>query len=173
MAFTFVVEDGTGLPNATSYVSVEDADDIITMNIHASTSWDALAVEKKERLLSWASRYLDERTRWCGVITVETSGLRWPRSTVINRDGIEIAANIVPRQLAIATAEMARYMVAQDRTTERDQDALTRLKADVIELEFAENYRLPQVPSHMAYLIKGLGSIQTGNGGIRFKKIIR
>lgn len=172
MAFAFVVEDGTGLDNATSYVSVEEADDIITMNIHASAAWTALSTEDKERLLAWASRYLDERTRWYGRKAVDSSALRWPRSGVTDRDGLTLASNLIPRQLKIATAEMARYLIDEDRSAERGQDALTRLKADVIELEFSEGYRLPQVPSHMQYLIKGLGAISSGNG-IKFKRIIR
>lgn len=172
MAFTFVVEDGTGLSDATSYVSVEEADDIITMNIHASETWSSLSDEDKEKLLSWASRYLDERTRWFGRKAVESSALRWPRSGITDRDGITLSSTLIPRQLKIATAEMARYLVDEDRTTERGQDGLSRLRADVIELEFVEGYRLPQVPSHMQYLIKGLGAISSGSG-IKFKRIIR
>ncbi|QJA42946.1 hypothetical protein [Phaeobacter phage MD18] len=172
MAFAFIVEDGSGLSNATSYASVEEADDIITMNIHASADWSALVVEDKERLLAWASRYLDERTRWHGRKAVETSALRWPRTGVTDRDGLTLASNMIPRQLKIATAEMARYLISEDRSVERGQDALTRLRADVIELEFSEGYRLPQVPSHMQYLLKGLGAISSGNG-IKFKRIIR
>jgi hypothetical protein len=79
---------------------------------------------------------------------------------------------MIPRQLQIATAEMARYLIDEDRSVERGQDALTRLRADVIELEFAEGYRLPQVPSHMQYLIKGIGSISAGNG-MQVKRLIR
>jgi hypothetical protein len=172
MAFTFVVEDGTGLSTATSYVSVEDADDIIAMNIHASQTWGALDTTDKEYLLSWASRYLDERTRWFGYRMSETSGLRWPRYGVVDRDGILLSDSAIPKQLKVATAEMARYLIEEDRTTERSQDALSRIKADVIELEFVEGYRLPQVPTHMGYLLLGLGSISSGNG-IKFKRIIR
>jgi hypothetical protein len=172
MAFTFLVEDGTGLSAATSYVSVEDADDILTTNIHAGPIWTELEEADKERLLSWASRYLDDRATWYGYRAVETSSLRWPRSGVVDRDRVAIASNVIPRQLKIATAEMARYLIAEDRSTERGQDALLRLKADVIELEFAEGYRLPKVPEHMDYLIKGLGTI-SGGSGIKFKKIIR
>jgi len=142
------------------------------MNIHADASWTLLTTEVKERLLAWASRYLDERTRWYGMKTVEASALRWPRCGVMDRDYIELSPTMVPRQLKIATAEMARYLISEDRTTERDQDALSRLRADVIELEFVEGYRLPQVPSHMQYLIKGLGAISSGNG-IKFRRIIR
>lgn len=172
MALTFLVEDGTGLADATSYVSVSEADDIIAMNIHVAADWAALTQADKEALLSWGSRYLDERTRWFGRRAVETSALRWPRTGVTDRDGLSIPDNIVPRQLKIAVAEMARYLMAEDRSTERDQDALSRLKADVIELEFREGYTLPKVPEHMQYLIAGLGSISSG-GGPQFKRIIR
>lgn len=172
MAFTFMVEDGTGVASATSYVSVEEADDILAMNIHASASWDALTLDTKQKLLSWASRYLDERTRWFGRRVDGNSALRWPRVGITDQDGITLSPTIIPRQLKIAAAEMARYLIDEDRTAERDQDGLTRLKADVIELEFAEGYRLPQVPSHMKNLIKGLGVISSGTG-VRFARIMK
>ena len=168
MTFPFTVEDGAGLSNATSYVSVEDADDILIMNIHAAPAWMALSLDVKQRLLSWASRYLDERARWFGRKTVETAALRFPRSGVRDRDGIHIDANEIPRQLRVATAEMARYLIDADRTVERDQDALISLKADVVEMEFVEGYRLPKVPEHVGYLLQGLGSIGAG-----FKAVIR
>ncbi|WNL50645.1 head-to-tail adaptor [Ruegeria phage RpAliso] len=172
MPFTFVVEDGTGLSDATSYVSVDEADSIIAMNIHAAPEWAALDVSQKEALLAWASRYLDERARWFGARAVETSALRWPRAGIRDRDNRDIASDEIPMQLKIATAEMARYLMSEDRTVERDQDGLARLKADVIELEFLEGYRLPEVPDHMQYLILGLGSISAGHGP-KFKRIIR
>jgi hypothetical protein len=172
MPFTFVVEDGTGIITANSYVSVTDASDILTTNIHAGPEWDALDTASKERLLAWASRYLDDRVTWRGYRVSETSGLRWPRSGVIDRDGILISSTTIPRQLKVATAEMARYLIETDRSVEQGQDALTRLKADVIELEFAEGYRLPKVPEHMQYLLSGLGSV-SGGGGVQFKRIVR
>jgi hypothetical protein len=172
MAFSFSVEDGSGVADATSYVSVQDADDILTVNIHAGPEWTAASNDDKERLLSWASRYLDERARWFGTKAVETSALRWPRSGVKDQDDIEISDDVIPRQLQIATAEMARYLLSDDRSVERDQDGLERLKADTIELEFADGYRLPAVPSHIGYLIKGLGTIGSGNG-TTFARIIR
>lgn len=172
MAFVFTVEDGSGLPEANSYVSVEEADDILAPNIHLTATWGVLSEEEKAGLLSWASRYLDERTRWFGMRAVETSGLRWPRAGVIDRDGILIGSTEIPRQLKIAVAEMARFLMVDDRTVERDQDGLVRLKADVIELEFKEGYKLPKVPEHMQYLLIGLGAVSTG-GGIQFKRIIR
>lgn len=172
MAFTFVVEDGTGLTTANSYVSVVEADDIVAVNIHASPKWVALTTAEKEKLLAWASRFLDAHTRWYGTKTVETSGLRWPRKGVYDRDNILLADNVIPHQLKVATASMAVYLIENDRTVERSQDALTRLQVDVVELEFREGYTLALVPNHMEYLVAGLGAI-SGGGGIRFKPIIR
>lgn len=171
MAFTFTVEDGTGLAAATSYVSVADADDILIVNIHAYSSWNALTTTQKEYLLAWASRYLDAHADWYGTKTVETSGLRWPRTGVTDRDGIALSSTAIPKQLKVATAEMARYLISEDRSTERSQDAIKMLKADVVEIEFIEGYRLPQIPSHLTYLIDGLGILRGGKPN--FAKITR
>ena len=168
MAFTFVVEDGTGLTSATSYISVADADDILTVNIHSASAWDALTDPDKERLLAWASRYLDTFARWNGRKTVETSALRWPRTGVKDRDGVVILGTAIPRQLKIATAEMARFLIAEDRSTERGQDALKKLKADVIEIEFSEGYRLPTIPKLIYSQLEGLGTLSAGKPRIKW-----
>lgn len=167
MPFTFTTEDGTGRTDANAYLSVTEADDILTMNIHAATAWNNLAQDVKEKLLAWGSRFLDERVRWNGRKAVETSALRWPRTGNRDRDGIPIAADEIPDQVKVATATMARALLDNDRTTERDQDGLRRLKADVVELEFIEGYRLPAVPDHLKYIISGIGNVN------RIKKVIR
>lgn len=172
MAFTFLVEDGSGLAEATSYVSVEDADDIIVVNIHADARWSALDDPTKEKLLSWASRYLDSHAKWYGTRVSGTQALRWPREDVTDRDGILIPSDSVPRQLKVAVASLATALIDTDRSVERPQDALTRLKADVIELEFQEGYRLPKVPAHIHELIDGLGVIKSG-GRVRFARIVK
>lgn len=182
MAFTFTVETGSGTdPAANSYVSVAEADDIISANIHVNTKWLSLSEPDRQRLLVWASRYLDERTRWKGEKTVQgnivnnvrtgESPLDWPRSYVCDRNNIEIGSNEIPTQLKVATAEMARYLIDQDRTVEREQDGLKMIKADVVELEFLEYYKLPSVPDNLVYLVQGLGYISSGS--MKFGKAIR
>jgi len=172
MAFAFLVEDGTGLvAAANSYVSVSDADDSTTLNIHASDAWNALSNADKERMLSWGTRILDDYTRWFGTKTVSDSPLRWPRTGVTDCDDITIDANTIPEQLKVATAEMARFYSVQDRTLDRDQDGLESLTADVVELVFRKNYKLPTIPGNMTYLIQCLGTITSGKP--RFVNIIR
>jgi hypothetical protein len=169
MAFTFETETGTGSTTATSYVTVAEADDLLSVNTHSYAAWSALSQDVKERLLTWASRILDNRTRWAGRKAVETSALRWPRIGVRDRDGVAIPGNAIPDAVRVATAELARLLMVEDRTAERDQDALKSLKADVVELEFAEGYRLKTIPPHIGYILSGLGTISGG----RVRKLVR
>lgn len=90
-----IVEDGTGLPNADSYLSVADAD-----AYHAAmgnTAWQPLASAEKEAALRRATQYLDTRYRWRGQRLTTTQALEWPRST----------AAWPVRRLQDATAELA------------------------------------------------------------------
>lgn len=171
MAFTFLVEDGTGLTGANSYATVAEADDYLVANIHVAPIWAALDTASKEYLLAWASRYLDQRATWNGDRMVNTSGLRWPRTGVYTIDDVLIADDEVPTALKQATIEMARYLIASDRSTERDQDALKELQVDVVKLVFDVSYRLPKVPSEISYILRGLGTINSG--AMNFARIIR
>jgi hypothetical protein len=172
MAFNFLVEDGSGLGNATSYVSVAEADDILAVNIHADADWVNIDDEIKEKLLSWASQYIDTKARWRGEKTVETSALRWPRKGVRDRDNIELADDVVPRQLKIAVSALATWLVDRDPSVvEAGQGGISRIKADVIEIEFTEGQVVTELPKYLHALIDGLGFISTGRP--RFARIIR
>lgn len=170
MPFVFTVEDGTGLPTANSYVSVSDADDILATNIHA-TSWVAKTNADKEKLLSWATRLIDTKATWYGTKTYETSGLRWPRTGVIDRDNVALAEDEIPLRLQEGTAEMARYLVDVDRTTERSQDGLTSLKVDVVEMEFDKDYRISSVPKFIWEILSDLGYFGASSGAAKIIKV--
>ncbi len=171
MAFVFTVETGAGLSGANSYVSLDEADDYLIANIHIYPAWSALTDENKESLLAFASRVLDQRTSWLGEKTVATSALRWPRTGCQDRDGNDIAANVVPAAVKAATIEMAAALIAADRTVERGSDGLKELQVDVIRFVFDETYRLPAIPSNIGYILTGLGYVSSGERG--FKKIVK
>lgn len=165
MAYQFIVETGEIIPGANSYVSVEEADDYLSQNIHVYPVWTALDQDVKEKLLSWSTRYLDQRARWNGKPVTEDQALRHPRVGLKNADGIAIPSNTIASQLKHATIEMARYLIDSDRATERPQDGLKKLKVDVIELEFREGYTLPEVPSEINGILAGIGFLMAGPGG--------
>ena len=171
MAFTFIVEDGSVVTGANSYVTVEEADDYLVANIHVSAIWSALSTAEKQYLLVWGTRYLDQRAVWNGYKTDVTSPLRWPRTGVYDRDKVLIGINEIPQQLKEAVIEMARYLISDDRSVERGQDGLESLKVDVIELVFDKDYRLAEVPNELQYILQGLGYVRAGSS--TFAKIKR
>lgn len=170
MAFTFIIEDGTCREDATSYASVDEADDYLIINKYAYEKWVALNSTQKEHLLAWASRYLDQHTRWVGKRKNPRSGLRWPRSSAVDKDGNLIADTVIPLALKEATIEMAKSLLDADRSADIDQNGIKRIRIDVIEVFFDDNYHLPTVPAHINQILSGLGKIQGKSG---FGKILR
>ncbi len=171
MAFTFIVETGQGIPFSNSYVTVEEADDYLAANIHANPAWTLLDDEDKEAMLVWASRYLDQRAIWNGSPTAQGQSMRWPRTGVYDADGFYIDDHTIPQQLKSAVIEMARYLIGTDLSSPQGSDGLSKLKVDVIELTFNGNQKLSEVPSSIALILTGLGTIKSGLGG--HAKILR
>lgn len=110
-----VVEDGSAVTNAESYVSIADASTYHTT--WANTAWAAAASDAiREGALRKATRYLDATygPRWKGHRSTATQALDWPRSWVYTREDYLVAANSVPQQLKDACAEMALKALSED-----------------------------------------------------------
>jgi hypothetical protein len=164
---TIVVEDGTGLTNANSYCSLVDANTYNLGNVYYSDYWDALDDDVRENHLIKASEYLDIYVDWFGTRVYETSGLRWPRSGVIDLDGNAIDDGIIPVNLAKATAEMAYFLSKEDRFAEPDTKGISQLKVDVIELVFDKTDRKGAFPPNVLALLRSLGSVITDSVSIK------
>jgi hypothetical protein len=107
---TFVVEDGTANPLATSYCSVAHAD------MHHSARgtgrwWSGLGEDEKRYALRIASVGLDATVAWPGYPSVPGQGRGWPRRDAVDRQGVAIPPNVVPRAVARAAAELAFRLV--------------------------------------------------------------
>lgn len=170
--FAFIVEDGTGVEDATSYVSVAEADDYFTIDPNFFATWDALETDDKEHLLAWSTRVLDQKTDWKGYLTDEAQSLRWPRTYVYARDNVLIASDEIPEQLKEATFELAKWLHSNDPTTGQDVDWLKRMKVDVIEIEWQENASQSSFPSILNAILGTLGNFRIG-GGSRFGRIVK
>ena len=103
-----VVENGTGLTNADSYVSIADADIYLAVH-HSSSTWDALDTPAKEIALKKATRYLDHiyGDRWVGKRLKQEMSLDWPRYHAYDEDGWLLDTDAVPQRIKDATAELA------------------------------------------------------------------
>lgn len=102
-----VVENGDGLPNAESYISVDDATAYLTA-IGEGTEWSALSVAEQEAALRLATSWIDGHYGWPGQIKVNDQALAWPRVGAIDCDERLIDPDSVPVRVANATAWVAK-----------------------------------------------------------------
>lgn len=138
-----IVEDGNGLVNAESYISVADA-----TTYHANrgnADWVAIASDTiREQLLRKATEYMMAvyRLRWAGYRYNSTQALDWPRLCVPILDTITanqfpqyVDFNIVTVAVKNACAELALKANAEALMADLGQGVI-REKVDVIEVEY-------------------------------------
>jgi len=103
----FVVEDGTGQDDATSYASVED---FISYFADRGTDYTDTEPEAIQAALIKATDYVEQRFqhRWKGRRNTQEQALSWPRSGVLDRDGAPIATDALPVRLVRAVFEYAK-----------------------------------------------------------------
>ena len=117
---SLIVEDGTGLSNAESYLSVADADSYHTLRVN--TGWAGTTAEK-EAALRGATEYLTYTygQKWLGTKKTETQSLDFPRVDIVTRDNFTLPDDVLPSALKYATAELA-LRVRQGDVLLPDQD---------------------------------------------------
>ena len=122
-----IVEDGTGLSDANSYVSVAYADAyFLARNV---TAWASLTI--KEALLIQATDYMEAvySESWKGTVLLDTQSLSFPR--IIDYD------TVYPDRLLKAVCELA--LKANDGNLLVDVEQRTiEEKIDVISVKYAE-----------------------------------
>src|SRR5215217_1646289 len=131
-----IVEDGTGVPGANTYVSraafiVYAADRGITIANDANA--DALLYKAMDYLLLFEGR-------WKGVRTSSTQSLAWARKQVY-LDNVLFPDNEIPAQLVRAQAELGLQVQSGINllpTLSGQTAFVTREKVDVIETEYSE-----------------------------------
>lgn len=106
-----IVENGTGLAGAESYISVADADTYFTARGNAT--WAALTTEQKEQALRAATDYMQGMFagQWAGQRYSVAQALDWPRAYVPIKDapasGSYYESDEVPAAIGRACAEYA------------------------------------------------------------------
>lgn len=165
-----MVEDGTGIVTANAYATADEVTDILSVN--PQSKWSVISDDAtKENLIIWASRLIDQRVKWNGRKTFETSGMGWPRCGVRNKEGCLIDDNIVPNEVKIAVAVLADQLLAGNPEAVNTANNLTQLTVDVITLKFDVDIIANKYTSELTYILKGLGWLSFGTGGP--KRIIK
>lgn len=164
---TLIVEDGTGLADAESYISVADAD--IYHTNRGNSAWLAVATElEKEQLLRKATDYMTSvyRFLWQGRRFSNTQALDFPRWDVIIKDtGYSLASNVVPVQVKNSCCEFALRAIDGALMIDETQ-RIIREKVDVIEVEYSEfsplQTRYAQIDAMLSVFLSTTNSICVG-----------
>lgn len=100
---TLIVEDGTGMSTANSFVDVATAD--AYLSARGITTWAGLQQPEKEQALIRAADFM-RLYRWQGVRSVAGQALDWPRMYVRAFDA-DVAINSIPTDVKNAQIELA------------------------------------------------------------------
>lgn len=119
-----VVEDGTGLTDANSYVSVVFADDYFTAR--GVSEWAALGTdEKKEQFLIKATDYIDSIFEWNGKREFDHQALRFPRVGLRDYEGAEIKGIPTCLKQAVCDAALIANGTELFETAEHNGDVVS------------------------------------------------
>lgn len=108
---TFTPETGAGVVDANSYIDVATYKSISDLLEYDYSEYTDPTIEAR---LVRATLVLDSQYRrmFPGERKTETQGLEWPRSNAEYIDGVDIADDVIPREIQLATVEMVQILNA-------------------------------------------------------------
>lgn len=165
-----IVEDGSGLINANTYVSSSTANAyILLMPAQDQAAWTTKTAGQREVLLQFSTRVLDQLATWNGTPTnPDTQALRWPRMGTTDCDGRRVADNVVPKPVSDATIELAAFYARAGNSpiAIAPTKGLMSAQIDVLAFQWLEGFD-PNVqlrlPAGLNRILCGLGTIASGN----------
>jgi len=133
---SLIVEDGSIVAGAESYVSVTDADTYHSNR--GNSAWTGTTAVKEGALRKATDYMLQQyRDRWQGLRVSHSQALDWPRSWAVV-DGYAVSASIVPTEVKNACAEYALRALADDLLADQSQ-LVVRKKVGPLEVEYDRN----------------------------------
>lgn len=151
---SFVVEDGTIVAGANSYVDLAEANAYYTQHLYPN-GWATATDAQKQASLVMATRMLNRSVVWKGAPINHYQPLQWPRQGVIIHYMLDLSANpilgyenttypsyiivepnIVPQAVKDAVCEYARYLLASDRDVDKDQAYIKSEQVGPMKVEY-------------------------------------
>jgi len=154
-----IVEDGTIVNDANSYVTVSYADSF--HNDRANSSWTGTDAVKEAALIK-ATDYIEQvyEGRWVGYLVDNDQPLSWPRTYNVNGSvyvDYDISGDI-PKRLKQAVCILALESLSGELNPVLDR-AVKREKVDVIEVEYmdgaSDGKRRPAITGLLRPYLKG------------------
>jgi hypothetical protein len=148
-----------------------DADAYFQGSVDRSV-WAAAAGTDKDRALVASSRYLDGLF-WEGVVTdlVTPQPLAWPRTGVIDKNGVTVGSTAFPNDLLYGYYELAQQFLANTTLAASSGESfnIRRVVADVVEVEFFRPTSGSALPTVVDYYLAQFQDRQiTSIGGSEF-----
>jgi hypothetical protein len=172
MALSIVVETGGSAASSNSYASVQNARDYSLAHLYASGLQNANE-ETLAAALVWATRLLDQHVTWKGSRNDIDQGLEWPRIGVSDKNGVLYDNNEIPQWLIDATCELAKHLIANDRTTDDfgGPRGFKNMQVGDLALDIDKFDRPGALPDSVVAMVSSYGTLSAGSGGMTVRLI--
>ncbi len=175
---------------ANAYATVAEAQTYMDTLVPESLTetWDEAGEDLQGRALMMATRLLDVWFDWFGAVRRPQQPLLWPRLGVIKPGLAEdvsgsvenpwgepfavlLDSTTIPLRIKEATAELARQLLAADRTADSDLETqrLRSLTAGPVKLDFGGSVAAKPIPDAVMVMCSSLGRVRTrtGSGSVK------
>ncbi|MDP3717099.1 MAG: hypothetical protein Q8T13_04935 [Acidobacteriota bacterium] len=171
MALVLVATPGAA--NANSYCTLAEANTYHESHPYASAWTGAATDDARNRALATATRLLDEHIEWDGAAADSVQALCWPRLGMLDRNENTIGSTTIPQALKNATAELARQLIAGDRTADSDIETqgISSLTAGPISLAFRPGVTAKVLPDAAWSMVKLWGSLLSRSNTIPLERV--
>jgi hypothetical protein len=172
MALVLIKEDGTGKTDANAYASAVDGDAYHDGRLYVTT-WTGATLANKEKALVFATLLIDSQFQFGGKRANSGQALQWPRQDCRDPDAESgfAAVDKVPSAVVNATCEMARELLALDRTAAPPGEGIASTWTDVSGTTYNKRDTRPVI-THVAQamLMKYGALIKTRSGSVRLTR---
>lgn len=168
---TLVLDSTSKSPTGNSYASLAEADAYHEAR-GFNDEWTSAQVETKNAALAWATRLM-ERLDFGGYVSSTTQALRWPRMVVFTPDGIEFSRTEVPQFVKDAQAELALYLLREDRTEDQGSVGISEVAVGSVDVKFntvAGSSKANYIPASVLDLLKFGLARSPGSVAVRLER---
>jgi hypothetical protein len=164
----FIVEDGTGLENSTSYVALDYASTYAESFFSEAdyTTWSEASDASLERVLNRATMYLDSTYQFLGEKSTATQALQFPRAYLYDFKGDLISG--VPNDIKKAVCLVAiRLLNGINMSPDLERGGkVIREKIDVIDISYSEGASATTRFLEIDNLLKASGLISSNRNNV-------
>jgi len=148
MAIQFVVENGTGKSDATSYLSVEG---FRQYHENRGTDYSGESEGDIEAVLNIATEHIDNLYPYKGRVKESTQALEFPRSYLVDRRFRDLS-DVVPQEVKDATAIAAGYELDGNSLADLEEEVASRSMGPV-SVTYKARGKRPQVTKRVERLL--------------------